>query len=352
MYRVSGGNQRAYPEPALVLEHLRALPEDEIPWSQPPDESGVSFLARGEYSLNYLLTTAERRYVARLVTGSQMGLSVREQALYEHQALGHVAPSGVTPRPHAVDPDPRELPYPVILEDYLPGRPLDYAADLAAAARCVVAVHSLGVPEEHRLQVHPDPAPAVLEESSGLVEPYLEWEGASEASKRALGAAFEKIREYQKVEGLFEPDDLAMVNYDLNTHNFVVEGGEARLLDWEKARVAPRTEDVAHFLLPTTTLWREETATRLTPEQEREFVDEYAARAGIFAEDREHFETQLAAVRVMISLRAVSWCAWALQAHERGERTTSEETLGRARMYLEPEFLELLFGLTGQDREG
>jgi hypothetical protein len=96
---------------------------------------------------------------------------------------------------------------------------------------------------------------------------------------------------------------------------------------------------VARFLLPTTTLWREDAATRLTPE--REFVNECAARIGIG--DRERFETQLAAVRVMISLRPVTWCAWALQVHERGERATSEETLGRARMYLELEFLESLF---------
>lgn len=341
--RVFEESQRAYPDTSQVLEYLRALPAADNLWERAPAEGEISFLARGEYSLNYLVSGAGPPYVARLVTGTQMGLPLGEQARYEHRALALVAPSGVTPRPHFVDPEADGLPYPVILEDYLPGRPLDYATDLTAAARCVAAVHSLGVLRDHRLQVHPEPAPTVLEESAGLVEPYLRWEDAKEASKRALEAAFDKIREYQKVEGLFEPEDLAVVNYDLNTHNFVVEGPEARLLDWEKARVAPRTEDVAHFLLPTTTLWREDTATRLTPAQEREFVDEYAARLGIG--DRERFETQLAAVRVMISLRAVSWCAWALQAHERGERATTEETLGRVRMYLEPEFLESLFGL-------
>lgn len=347
MGRVPEETQKTRPEGAEVLEYLRCLPVTQTPWETPPVESGISFLARGEYSLNYLIDLEQSggRYVARLVTGTQMGLAVGDQALYEHHALGLVAASGVTPRPHFVDPAPGGLPYPVILEGYLPGRPLDYATDLKAAARCVAAVHALGVPEGHRLQVHPDPAPAVLEESAGLVEPYLEWDGTPEASKSALGTAFEKIREFQQVKGLFEPSDLGVVNYDLNTHNFVVEEGEARLLDWEKARIAPRTEDVAHFLLPTTTLWRDATAARLTPDQEREFLDEYAARAGV--EDSGRFETQLAAVRLMISLRAVSWCAWALQAHERGEREAGEEMLGKARTYLEPEFLEDLFGLRG-----
>jgi len=345
MSRVSEKAENAGPGAAEVAEYLRRLPEREAPRERPLERAEVSFLARGEYSLNFLVAGGEsgESLVARLVTGSQMGLGLGEQALYEHHALDLVADSGVTPRPGFVDPEPAGLPYPVILEEYLPGRPLDYASDLRAAARCVAAVHALGVPGEHRLQVHPDPAPAVLEESGGLVEPYLEWEGASGESKRALRAAFGRIREFQRVKGLFESGDLTVVNYDLNTHNFVVEAGEARLLDWEKARVAPRTEDVAHFLIPTTTLWRDETAARLTPGQEREFLDEYAVRAGV--EDRERFETQLTAVRLMISLRAVSWCAWALQAHERGERPAGEEMLDKARTYLEPGFLRDLFGL-------
>jgi Ser/Thr protein kinase RdoA (MazF antagonist) len=347
---VSEETQSAHPDPKEVLAYLRGLAPDDAPWREPTPLIEVSFLAQGEYSLNYLVDPgAGARYVARLVTGTQMGLGIGDQALYEHHALGVISASGVTPTPYFVDPEPTGLPYPVILEDFLPGRPLDYATDLRAAARCVAEIHALGVPEDHGLQVHPDPAPAVLEESAGLVEPYLEWDGAGEESKRALGAAFERIREFQKVEGLFETGDLAVVNYDLNTHNFVVEDGgdeEARLLDWEKARIAPRTEDVAHFLIPTTTLWRDETATRLTLDQEREFVDEYASRAGIVeAEARERFETQLTAVRLMISLRAVSWCAWALQAHERGERPAGDEMLDKARRYLEPGFLEDLFGL-------
>lgn len=345
MCRVSGEVPITGPTSAEVAEHLRTLPKSETPWESPPSEARVSFLAQGEYSLNYVVGSrdSESLYVARLITGTQMGLALGDQARYEHHALGLVAASGVTPTPYLVDPEPVGLPYPMILEGYLPGRPLEYATDLRTAARCVAAVHALGVPERHHLHSHPDPAPAVLAESARLLEPYLEWEGAAQESKLALGEAFERIREFQEVEGLFEPDDLAIVNYDLNTHNFVVERGEARLLDWEKARIAPRTEDVAHFLLPTTTLWRDETATRLTREQEREFLDEYASHAGVVG--RERFETQLTAVRIMISLRAVSWCAWALQAHERGERPAGEEMLDKARTYLEPEFLRDLFGL-------
>ncbi len=302
---------------------------------------GVGFLARGEYSLNYLVR-GEPDLVARLVTGTQMGLPLKEQAPYEHHALNLLAPSGVTPKPHHVDPDPEGLPYPLILEEYLTGRPLDYSTDIPAAARCVAAVHALGVPGDHHLQFHPDPAPAILEESQGLAEPYLSWDGAPEESKAALRKGLTRIEGFLEKEDLFVGDDLAIVNYDLNTHNFVVEDGAAKLLDWEKARIAPRTQDLAHFLLPTTTLWRDDTAALLTEEQEGEFVAAYLERNPV--EDGARFHEKLDAMKTIVSLRAVSWCAWALQETSRaGRPIANEETLDKSRRYLEPDFLEDLF---------
>ncbi len=326
--------------PSIKL-YLRGLDTVVLPLG----EFEVAFLARGEYSLNYRIrgkTTPD--LVARLVTGTQMGLPLGAQALYEHAALGLVAPSGVTPKPRLVDPDPQGLPYPLILEEFLPGRPLDYATDLAPAARCVARVHELGVPSGHALQVHPDPAPAILEESRGLATPYLEWDGATDWSKAGLKRGFRKIEGFLEQKGLFTGDDLAIVNYDLNTHNFVVsDDGAAKLLDWEKARISPRTQDLAHFLLPTTTLWRDDTAALLSEGQEREFVEAYLEHAPVA--DTGRFLEQLEAMKTIVSLRAVSWCAWALQETAQSSRPiTHEETLRKSRAYLEPEFLEKLFG--------
>ncbi len=336
------------PEPEEVQKYLSSLPLNKAPWKTPPEVGSVSFLARGEYSLNYLVRNGGSGYVARLVTGTQIGLALGEQAVYEFGALGLLVPSGVTPKPYLVDPKPSGLPYPLILEEYLPGRPLNYATDLAPAARCVAAIHSLGVPEGAReqLQIHPDPAPSILEESRELAAPYLEWEVASAESKAALRKGFGKIEKFLEQKGLFKEEDLQIVNYDLNTHNFVVEdggaGGEAKLLDWEKARIAPGTQDLAHFLLPTTTLWRDASATLLSGEQEQAFIETYLSHTEV--PDTDRFLTQLEAMRTIVSLRAVSWCAWALQETARNTRPiTNEETLSKSREYLEPEFLERLF---------
>lgn len=311
----------------------------DLPDFEPRD---VTFLAQGEYSLNYLARDGETDLVTRLVTGTQIGLPLTEQAVYEHDALKLLAASGVTPKPYHVDPNPTGLLYPLIIEEYLPGNPLDYATDIASAARCIARIHVLGVPNEHHLQTHPDPAPAILEESSALAEPYFDWDGATSESKAALRKGFERIESFLERKGLFTGDDLSIVNYDLNTHNFVVESGEAKLLDWEKARIAPLTQDLAHFLLPTTTLWRDDTAALLTEEQEQEFIETYLEHSPV--DDAERFHAQLEAMKTIVSLRAVSWCAWALQETARSTRPiTNEETLKKSREYLEPEFLRRLF---------
>ncbi len=251
-----------------------------------------------------------------------MGLPLEEQAPCEHHALGLLAPSGITPRPRHVDPNPRNLPYPLIPEEYLPGRPLNYATDVPAAARCVAALHPLGVPQEHRLQTHPDPAPAILEESCGLAEPYLNWDDAPQGSKAALLEGFGRVEGFLERRDLFTGDDLAIVNYDLNTHNFVVDDGQATRLG-EGAHRAPPNQKLAHFLVPNTTLWRDDTATLLSEEQEQEFVEAYLIRSPV--EDLRRFREQLEAMKTIVSLRAVSWCAWALQETARAGRPIANE---------------------------
>ncbi len=304
------------------------------------------FLARGEYSLNHLVDGEHGPVVVRLVTGSQIGLALPDQVRYEARALELLASSGRTPRLLAVQSEPLKLPYPFLIETYLPGRPLDYSTDLVGAAACLAAIHNVPVPEHHGLQVHAHPGPSIVSESRDWARAYLQWDDAPIASRRALEQAFPVVEtDLQQAAELFAVPDLVLVNYDVNTHNFIVlDDGFVSLVDWEKARVAPAVQDLAHFLLPTTTLWRTSTATRLTEAQERRFVNAYLAARP--QPDRGTFLAQLGVMKRLIALRAVSWCSWAVQADARGERAISNmETLDRSRMYLEPGFLEALFGL-------
>jgi thiamine kinase-like enzyme len=310
-----------------------------------PEAGALRFLAQGEYSLNYVLDQPEP-LVVRLVTGSQIGLSLPEQVVYEAHALDLLRESGRTPHVRAVEPDPRGVPWPFLMETFLPGRPLNYAFDLEGAAACLAALHRVPVPEHHRLQRHPAPGPSIVREAQAWAASYLAWEGADVGSRTLLRAAFTAVeRDLATAERVFAVPDLVIVNYDVNAHNFIVDdGGYVALVDWEKARHAPATQDIAHFLLPTTTLWRDDTATRLTAAQEDTFLRAYLT--GRPHLDDERFRAQLAVMRRLIALRAVAWCAWALWASGTGARPLENRaTLDASRMYLEPDFLRELFGM-------
>ncbi|HUG17272.1 MAG TPA: aminoglycoside phosphotransferase family protein [Thermomicrobiales bacterium] len=308
-------------------------------------EPELRFLARGEYSLNYLTTSTPEPLVIRCVTGSQIGLSLVEQVRYEARALRLLAPSGRTPRWIATQPEPEGLPFPFLVETWLPGSPLDYATGLEEAARCVAAIHRLPVAREHGLLLYGEPGPAIVAEAREWAASYLGWNEGPRALRAALQRAFAAVEaDLERASSVFAEPDLAYVNYDLNTHNFIVrpDDGFVSLIDWEKARVAPATQDLAHFLLPTTTLWRTATATRLTPDQETRFIDAYlAARPHL---EGERLLIQLASMKRLIALRAVAWCSWAVVTSATGNRAISnEETIERSRAYLDPEFLHALF---------
>lgn len=308
-------------------------------------EPRLRFLARGEYSLNYVTFDTPEPLVVRCITGSQIGLPLGEQVCYESRALRLLARSGRTPRWIAAQPQPSEMSLPFLVESFLPGRPLAYETDLEEAARCIAAIHQVPVPTGHGLQVHADPGPSIVTESRAWAADYFTWRDAPRASLHALARAFESVEtQLDEATDLFAEPDLALVNYDLNTHNFIVrpEDGFVSLVDWEKARIAPATQDLAHFLLPTTTLWRADTATLLTPAQEQRFLDAYlTARPDL---DRHRHAAQLAAMKRLIALRAVSWCSWAVASAATGTRAiVNTETLEHSRAYLEPAFLDTLF---------
>ena len=308
----------------------------------PPD---VQFLAAGEYSLNYLVRYDGQEAVARCVTGSQMDLSPTDQVVYEAHALELLKASERTPGFISLETSPKHIVYPFMMLEYLPGEPLDYGKDLEGAARCVAAIHQIQVPENHRLIVRQDPALPFLDESWMLAQPYLAWADAQPGSADGLRNLLEVV-ESGLGDGTdpFVDTDLSIVNTDLNSHNFVVNGRGVWLLDWERARIGPAVQDLAHFLIPTTTLWREDSAARLTAADEDLFLSVYLDERPHI--DRPRFLYHLQAMKQLAALRAVCWCAWSVHASDTGQRPISNaDTLASSRAYLQPAFLEQLAGL-------
>ncbi|WP_462326929.1 aminoglycoside phosphotransferase family protein [Desulfobaculum sp.] len=293
-------------------------------WIQPENaDIDIQFLAAGEYNANYLVTTdgGATRRVFRINHGSQLGLG-DAQIEYEFAVLRALEHSGVTPRPLACDASAaREgLGRGALLMEYLPGRPLDYTRDTDAAARIFAAVHSQ--PVSDALIVQANPVRDIADESLGLITRYADHPRPD--LKGQLLRYHDAIRALaDDAEALFAQDPMVIVNTEVNSHNFIVgDEGNAWLVDWEKAVVSSRFQDIGHFLVPTTTLWK--TKHRYTAEQKQDFVAAYLRHAGLAMPiDDAMYRADL--MERTILLRAMSWCYMAYHEYTRSDRALTND---------------------------
>lgn len=298
-----------------------------------PDQ--VSFLAAGEYNENFLIDTPSGRCVFRVNHGSQLGLG-DGQIAYEHAVLDALRNSGVTPVPYHVEPPGRiglgEKDAPsapgrgALLMEYLPGGPLVYERDALAAARLFARVHAQPVPAPGTspLIIQADPIRDIAEESAGLIARHADHPRTDD--RKRLEAYHERIlRLADETRALFAADPLVIVNTEVNSGNFLCEEtSEAdsaervvRLVDWEKAVISSRYQDLGHFLVPTTTLWK--TDFRFDDAGRRAFIAEYVAAAGLdmSVDDALHLAGLL---EKTILLRALSWCYMAWYEYTQSDR--------------------------------
>lgn len=185
--------------------------------------------------------------------------------------------------------------------EYLSGRTLDYRTDLDSAAECFAAVHA--VPSRPPLLEQPHPVLDVVAESEALLNRH------PDHPRRPDGA---RIRRYlDRIRALaaspaadFSPDTRCIVNTEVNSGNFIVSD-RARLVDWEKAVLSYRYQDLGHFLTPTTTLWK--TDIRLPAADRRRFLAHYRDASGV-AVSLDELDERTSIMERTILLRALSWC--------------------------------------------
>lgn len=295
-------------------------------------ELEVEFLAAGEYNENYLVKTPQADYVLRLNHGGQLGLD--NQIEYEFTVLQAVAPSGVTPKPRFVDPDPKGLEHGVLLMDYLEGRPLDYDRDLPKAARVFARVHAL--PADSRLLAQPEPVADIARECEGLIRRYPDHPMA-EVRDRLLRFRDEIMALHELSQPRFEAEPQVMANTEVNSGNFLVRDGEARLVDWEKAVRTARYQDLGHFTVMTTTRWK--TDKTLSEQEKRAFLESYRRELlgmGAPAPELETLRELTGVLERTILLRALSWCFMAWYEYTQLDRgLQNQQTFRRITEYLD-----------------
>src|SRR5262249_55523977 len=120
--------------------------------------------------------------------------------------------------------------------------------------------------------------------------------------------------------------------------------GRVWVIDWEKARISTPSQDLAHFLVITTTLWKQSRAYLLSEGDEELFLSTYAAaRTQV---DIPLLRRQVALMKYFIYLRALSWCAMAWVEYQQPGRTIrNADTFAKIEEYLQEDVLRRVYGL-------
>lgn len=304
----------------------------------------VEFLAQGEYNLNYLLQTESQNYVLRVNTGSQMNLA--NQIQYEYQALQLLTPSGVTPIPYYLDDRQKEIPYGLLVMEYLPGGPLNYRSDITKAAATFARIHSLSSNrgENNFLVKANAPFSAILSEVKNLLARYFESSKANTEVKKLLERIYRFGEEKRKEEKYFLKEPWrTVINTEVNSHNFIVnaEKKSCHLIDWEKPICGEPAQDLSMFLIRTTTLWKANVL--LSAEQEDLFLKHYTQELVPCPYVRTLYE-RVQSFKFFNTLRALSWCAMAWTEYTKpGRPLVNEDTFEKINMYLDPDFIKTCF---------
>lgn len=319
-------------------------------------------LAQGECNVNYWFDAPEHalaqlearggvrsdRLILRVNHVSQMHLS--NQIAYEFGALDALEACGRTPRTLWCDASCRLVPWGVGVEEFLPGRPLAYETDLAQAARILADVHALDVPEAARatLVCPENPLLAIAQECREMFETYRTWARAERHVLTRVDAMMARAFALAEGEGTHGTRGGAtrrrcIVNTELNSRNFLIGRVDeaSYLVDWEKPLLGVPEQDLAHFLVPTTTNWKTDTV--LTRAQRDSFLAAYEqAVAGRFP--TEGLRERLDAFLTVTCLRGITWCAMACVGYTEGDAALrNADTFAKIQQFLSPAYLEMIW---------
>ena len=303
----------------------------------------IHTLAQGEYNMNYVVCQGDSMWVFRVNIGTQIRRP--DQILYEYRALRLLERSGHTPRAFYADDSRELLDYGVLVMEYLPGIPLDYRRDLAQAARLFAAIHAVRIDgDQNHLIREERPLTMTYEECSRLLLVYLESDLAQPGLRSYLAEVLDWADRARHREQYFEADPWpCIINTEVNSGNFIVnqERGTIHLVDWEKPLWGDPSQDLSHFCVPTTTLWK--TDYRMSESSKRAFLDGYRAAVS----DAHLRETIVDRVRLrdpFNCLRGISWSAMAWVAYRTGTHALrNPDTLRKLNAYMDVDFVRGLF---------
>ena len=339
-----------------MIEKLISSEEYRTALGLPPEKTeNYSLLARGEYNINYLFIhpVTGQELLLRVNAGSQMHLE--KQIEYEAHALELLSGCGRTPKVIYTDGSKRFIDHGILVMEFLPGTYPDYnkERDMNAAVRCLADIHSVSIPEDEVIWGEPgavprdttkliapaDPAEAILDECEVMFSKYMDSPLGNDKVKARLRKLLDRGHELAK-EKNSDNTYRCCVNTELNSTNFLLYQGFARLVDWEKPLYADPAQDLAHLLAPTTTFWQ--TDVILTQDETRRLTGEYIkAVSGRF--DTSGLRNRTDRLISITCLRGLTWCAMAWVEYQDPDKLIiNESTRIKLDAYLSDEFIGII----------
>lgn len=308
------------------------------------EELTFTLLAQGEYNMNYLFIhpVSGKKLLLRVNTGSQMHLE--HQIEYEYQALKELEKSGRTPKVYYVDGTKEELPYGILVMEYLPGVVMDYEKDLYKGAEILADIHATQVSKESGLIHSANPCQEILDECNQMFKTYEESELADQNKRmqirRMLDMCQEKLSAMGEMMGKYD-GYRCCINTELNSTNFLINTeGTSYLIDWEKPLFGDPGQDLGHFLAPTTTFWK--TDVILTEEETTDFLN-YYIKCVENRFDTSGLEKRVETFIPVTCMRGLTWCAMAwVEYQEPGRTIRNESTWKKLNAYLEQSFIDMI----------
>jgi thiamine kinase-like enzyme len=278
----------------------------------------IEFLAAGEYNENYLVRGDGSQFVFRINHGSQLGLE--NQIKYEYSVLKTLQNSGVTPKPFFCDATAESPGKGVLLMEYIPGTPLTYEKDYDKAAYIFASIHNQPYGDDLILQSQP--VFDIAKESYGLIKRYEE-HPLKGVQKRLLQYHEQVLKLGQATQDVFKNEKFCVVNTEVNSNNFIIYGDEGYLVDWEKAVLSYRYQDLGHFVVPTTTLWKSNYT--FDRDSKIRFLKIYSDQLN-YRESIDEIVMKTDILEKTILLRALSWCYMAYFEYTQQDRTLKDDT--------------------------
>ena len=305
-----------------------------------------TMLAHGEYNMNYCFRhpVTGKELLLRVECGSQMHLD--NQIEYEALGLRLIEDSNHTPHMYYYDNSKKYLEHGVLVEEFLPGRALDYRNEehLAKAAKALAEIHSIHISRDAHLIDPGNSLAAIIEESEEMVKTYMDSELAASEIKRRIRRLLDRGREM--IDGIEDGEIYrCCINTELNNTNFLVDendesGCKVYVIDWEKPLYGDPAQDLGHFLTPTTTFWKTDVV--WDKAKMDRFIDEYIkAVDGRF--DTEGLRERTHRFITITCLRGITWCAMAwVQYQNESKAIISESTREKLECYISDPLLSMI----------